>query len=138
VPGLLQRHTTAQLGGVARPRRLPENRCHPARRSLNEASTISGKTHTARNRVFVGRSDKAERQLRGGVVERGGPDLIDDGHADAARCRPRCRYRYQPSRGSGFRLGGGEGGGRESGVHRQLDAVSYTSNPRTFFPSRRS
>jgi NAD(P)-dependent dehydrogenase (short-subunit alcohol dehydrogenase family) len=32
----------------------------------------------------------------------------------------------------------GAGGGRESGVHRQLDAVSYTSNPRTFFPSRRS
>ena len=44
VPGLLQRQTTAQLGGVAGSRRIRENRCHPAGRSLNEASTISGET----------------------------------------------------------------------------------------------
>ena len=44
VPGLLQRQTTAQLGGVAGARRVRENRCHPAGRSLNEASTISGET----------------------------------------------------------------------------------------------
>ena len=44
VPGLLQRQTTAQLGGVAGSGRVRENRCHPAGRSLNEASTISGET----------------------------------------------------------------------------------------------
>ena len=36
----------AQLGGVAGSGRVRENRCHPAGRSLNEASTISGETHT--------------------------------------------------------------------------------------------
>jgi transposase InsO family protein len=51
VPGLLQRQTTAQLGGVAGSGRVRENRCHPAGRSLNEASTISGETH---GRVFHG------------------------------------------------------------------------------------
>ena len=51
VSGLLQRQTTAQLGGVARPRRVRENRCHPTGRSLNEASTISGETQsTGRSR----------------------------------------------------------------------------------------
>jgi putative transposase len=40
----LQRQTTAQLGGVAGSGRVRENRCHPAGRSLNEASTISGET----------------------------------------------------------------------------------------------
>src|SRR5262249_13553187 len=45
VPGLLQRQTTAQLGGVAGAGRVRENRCHPAGRSLNEASTISGESH---------------------------------------------------------------------------------------------
>ena len=44
VPGLLQRQTTAQLGGVAGSGRVRENRCQPAGRSLNEASTISGET----------------------------------------------------------------------------------------------
>src|SRR4029078_10196174 len=46
VPGLLQRQTTAQLGGVTGSGRVRENRCHPAGRSLNEASTISGETQT--------------------------------------------------------------------------------------------
>jgi hypothetical protein len=50
-PGPLQPQTTAQLGGVARPRRPRENRCHPAGRSSNEASTISGETQTSHTQI---------------------------------------------------------------------------------------